>query len=50
MRFDNNWGVKEKETELIRFIDEAFAEMLKSGETRRLSERYGVPFYPPIAR
>jgi len=26
---------------IIRFIDEAFAEMLKSGETRRLSERYG---------
>jgi hypothetical protein len=22
--------------------------MLKSGETRRLCERYGVPFYPPI--
>jgi ABC-type amino acid transport substrate-binding protein len=48
MRFDNNWGVKEKEVELIGFINEAFAEMLKSGETRRLSERYGVPFYPPV--
>jgi ABC-type amino acid transport substrate-binding protein len=48
MRFDNNWGVKEKEVELIQFINEAFAEMLKSGETRRLCERYGVPFYPPI--
>jgi ABC-type amino acid transport substrate-binding protein len=50
MRFDNNWGVKEKEGELIQFINEAFAEMLKSGETRRLCERYGVPFYPPIER
>ncbi len=48
MRFDNNWGVKEKEVELIQFINEAFAKMLKSGETRRLCERYGVPFYPPI--
>jgi len=26
MRFDNNWGVKEKEVELIQFINEAFAE------------------------
>ena len=48
MRFNNNWGVKEKEIELIRFINEEFEAMLKSGETRRLSERYGVPFYPPI--
>jgi ABC-type amino acid transport substrate-binding protein len=48
MRFNNNWGVKEKEVELIRFINEEFEAMLKSGETRRLSERYGVPFYPPI--
>jgi hypothetical protein len=22
--------------------------MLKSGETRRISERYGVPFFPPL--
>lgn len=48
MRFNNNWGVKEKEVELIKFINEEFEAMLKSGETRRLCERYGVPFYAPI--
>ena len=48
MRFDNAWGIKEKEVELLKFIDEEFAVMLKNGETRRISERYGVPFYPPL--
>ena len=48
MRFDNAWGIKEKEVELLKFIDEEFAAMLKSGETRRISERYGVPFFPPL--
>ena len=27
---------------------EQIAAMLKSGETKRICERYGVPFYPPI--
>jgi ABC-type amino acid transport substrate-binding protein len=48
MRFNNNWGIKEKETELLKFINDEFDAMLKSGETKRLSERYGIPFYPPI--
>ena len=48
MRFDNAWGVKEKEVELIKFINEEFAAMLKSGETKRLAERYGIPFFPPL--
>jgi len=48
MRFDNAWGIKEKEVELLKFIDDEFAAMLKSGETKRISERYGVPFYPQI--
>ena len=48
MRFDNAWGIKEQEVELLKFIDDEFAEMLKSGETRRISERYGVPFFPPL--
>ena len=29
-------------------IDAAFTDMLKSGEIRRIVERYGVPFYPPF--
>ena len=48
MRFNANWGIKEKETELLQFINDEFDAMLKSGETKRLSERYGIPFYPPI--
>ena len=48
MRFDSTWGIKEKETELLQFINEEFDAMIKSGETKRISERYGVPFYPPI--
>ena len=48
MRWNSAWGVKEKEVELRQFIDEAFAEMLKSGEIRRIVERYGMPFYPPF--
>lgn len=48
MRWNSAWGVKEKEVELRQFLDESFAEMLKSGETRRIVERYGVPFYPPF--
>ena len=48
MRFDNAWGIKEKEVELLKFINDEFDAMLKSEETRRISERYGVPFFPPI--
>ena len=48
MRFDNAWGIKEKEGDLIKFINEEFAAMLESGATKRLSERYGVPFFPPL--
>jgi ABC-type amino acid transport substrate-binding protein len=48
MRFDNAWGIKEKEVELLKFINDEFAAMLKNGEIRRICERYGVPFYPPI--
>jgi len=48
MRWNNAWGVKEKEIELRQFIDEAFTEMLKSGEIKRIVERYGVPFFAPF--
>lgn len=49
MRWNSAWVVKEKETELRQFIDEAFTEMLKNGEIKRIVERYGMPFYPPVA-
>jgi ABC-type amino acid transport substrate-binding protein len=48
VRWNNAWVVKDKEVELKRFIDEAFEQMLKNGEIRRIVERYGMPFYPPI--
>ena len=48
MRWNSVWVVKEKEKELKEFIDQSFDEMLKSGEIKRIVERYGVPFYPPF--
>ncbi len=48
VRWNNVWVIKAKEAELKAFIDQAFAEMTKSGEIRRLAERYGVPYFPPI--
>jgi len=48
MRWNSAWGVKDKEVEFKQFIDEAFAQMLKTGEIQRIVERYGMPFYPPF--
>jgi ABC-type amino acid transport substrate-binding protein len=48
MRWNSAWVVKGKEKELLQFIDEAFGQMLKSGEIKRIVERYGMPFYPPM--
>jgi ABC-type amino acid transport substrate-binding protein len=48
MRWNSAWVVKAKEKELLQFIDEAFVQMLKSGEIKRIVERYGMPFYPPF--
>ena len=47
MRWDSAWVLKKTETEFKKFIDEAFEEMLESGEIKRIVERYGMPFYPP---
>ena len=47
VRWNSAWVVKAKEKELLQFIDEAFVQMLKSGEIKRIVERYGMPFYPP---
>ena len=48
VRWNSVWVIKAKEVELKQFIDEAFAQMTKSGEIRRLAERYGVPYFPPV--
>jgi ABC-type amino acid transport substrate-binding protein len=48
VRWNSVWVIKAKEVELKAFIDEAFAQMTRSGEIRRLAQRYGVPYFPPI--
>jgi ABC-type amino acid transport substrate-binding protein len=50
MRWNSAWVIKSKEVEFKKFIDDAFAEMLASGEMKRIVERYGVPFFPPVER
>ena len=48
MRWNSAWAIKAKEVELKQFIDEAFDQMLKSGEVKRIVERYGMPYMPPF--
>ena len=48
MRWNHAWVVKRREVDFKKFIDEAFTEMLKNGEIKRIVERYGMPFYPPV--
>lgn len=48
MRWNSAWVVKGREIDFKKFIDEAFTEMLKSGEIKRIVERYGMPFFPPV--
>lgn len=48
MRWNSAWAIKAKEVELKQFIDEAFAQMLKTGEVRRIVERYGMPYMAPF--
>jgi ABC-type amino acid transport substrate-binding protein len=48
VRWNSAWVVKEQESDFKRFIDESFARMLKSGEIKRIVERYGMPFFPPV--
>jgi ABC-type amino acid transport substrate-binding protein len=50
VRWNSVWVIKAKEVELKAFIDQAFAEMTRSGEIRRMAERYGVPYFPPVPR
>ena len=47
MSWDSAWVIKEKEVDLVKFINESFVDMLETGEIKRIVERYGMPFYPP---
>ena len=49
MRWNSAWVVKSREVDFKKFIDEAFVEMLETGEIKRIVERYGMPFFPPVA-
>ena len=48
MRWNMAWVIKSREVEFKKFISEAFTDMLKTGEIKRIVERYGMPFYPPF--
>ena len=48
MRWDSAWGIKKTEVVFKKFIDDESDEMLESGEMKRIVERYGMPFYPPM--
>jgi ABC-type amino acid transport substrate-binding protein len=50
MRWDSAWVVKTRENDFKKFIDESIAEMLESGEIKRIVERYGMPFFPPVSQ
>lgn len=47
-RVNGVWAVKGKETEFKQLIDDAFGEMLASGEIKAIVEKYGVPFFAPF--
>ena len=49
MRWNSAWVVKKREVDFKKFIDEAFVEMLETGQIKRIVERYGMPFFPPVA-
>jgi polar amino acid transport system substrate-binding protein len=48
LRWNAAWAVPEKETALKEFLEESFQALLESGETAKIVQSYGVPFYPPF--
>jgi ABC-type amino acid transport substrate-binding protein len=50
MRWNSAWVIKSREKDFKKFIDESIEEMLESGEIKRIVERYGMPFYPPVTQ
>jgi ABC-type amino acid transport substrate-binding protein len=47
-RFNASWGVKSKEDGFLEMLNQDLAEMLASGEIRRIVEKYDVPFFAPF--
>jgi len=50
LRWNVSMAVPEGDTALKELLDKAINELLRNGETRRIVESYGVPFYPPMNR
>jgi ABC-type amino acid transport substrate-binding protein len=47
-RWNLNFVVRKQDKSLMKFIDDAVADMLANGRMKQIVESYGVPFYPPF--
>jgi polar amino acid transport system substrate-binding protein len=50
LRWNVSMAVPEGDAALKALLDKAINELLQNGEIKRIVERYGVPFYPPMNR
>lgn len=48
-RWNLNFIVRKQDQSLMKFIDDAVAEMLANGKMKQIVESYDVPFYPPFS-
>jgi ABC-type amino acid transport substrate-binding protein len=48
-RWNLNFIVRKQDQSLMKFIDEAVAELLANGKMKQILENYNVPFYPPFS-
>lgn len=48
-RWNLNFIVRKQDQSLMKFIDDAVAELLANGKMKQILENYNVPFYPPFS-
>jgi len=48
-RWNLNFIVRKQDQSLMKFIDEAVAELIANGKMKQIVESYSVPFYPPFS-
>jgi len=48
-RWNLNFIVRKQDQSLMKFIDEAVAELIANGKMKQIVEGYSVPFYPPFS-
>lgn len=48
-RWNLNFIVRKQDQSLMKFIDDAVAELLANGKMKQILETYNVPFYPPFS-